>query len=175
VPLAEHIGGYSRHSRVQAFPAVDSLCKLCKLSRHKSGRALPWGAPAASPLPQTSLTVITVFPASVTLTKSSPAPQQDHPQTMLILGEKSEQNPPIPEHENPPIPLTGKPTNPWAPPRAGLEIPPILTLKSSNLESSTPKNPYISTALCPILHCLLPPESIGSHSWICLSTPWTLQ
>lgn len=41
------------------------------------------------------------------------------------------------------------------------------------LQHPPPKNPYISTVLCPINSCcLLPPGRIGSHSWIPPSTSW---
>ena len=55
-------------------------------------------------------------------------------------------------------------------PSSGLEIPPILTMEISTLESSTPKNLYISTPLCLIpCCCKLLPGRINSYSWICLS------
>ena len=73
-------------------------------------------APAAKPLPQTSLTVINgAFGLCNLSQRSSPAPQQDPPQIMLILGEKSEQKPPISEHENSPIPEQENPPIPELP------------------------------------------------------------
>lgn len=70
---------------------------------------------------------------------------------MLILGEKSEQKPPISELPTKPTkPLSVKKhTKPWAPLSSGLEIPPIVTLEISTL----PRTPVeaLSFVVCPIV------------------------
>jgi hypothetical protein len=118
------IVGYSCHSSVRkGFPCCGLPCKLCilcklyKPSRQESAPPCPrppTRALAARPLPPISLTVIVVFPASVTVTKIisslSTGPSPDYANFRWKVWTKAT-NPWIGKptslwtsHRNPPIP-----------------------------------------------------------------------